>query len=83
MQGDHWREMQFEHDDMDPQQDGLSAEERSRRTEYLNTVWWPSVLKRVHDERDRLAGLHGETFTEHWHRTVYTSPESEHGFGVG
>lgn len=81
--GDHWRDLQFEHDGMDPQEAGISDEERKRRTEFLNTVWWPEVLKRVQNEHRRLMQIHGETFTEHWHRTVYQSPDTEHGFGVG
>ena len=80
---DHWQQMQFDHADMDPHEDGISGEESTRRLEYLNQVWWPAILQRVNDERQRLETEYGQTFTKHWHDIVYQSPKTEHGFGVG
>ncbi len=81
--GDCWRQMQFDHAEMDPNEEGISAEEKSRRVEYLDTVWWPKVLEKVHLERQRLEAEHGETFIQHWERVVNRKPHLPHGFGVG
>jgi hypothetical protein len=80
---DHWSEMQFEHADMDPHEEGISAEEQARRIEYLNTEWWPQVLDRVADERQRLEEEHGESFITHWHTLMKQPPDNTHGFGLG
>ncbi len=79
---DHWQEMDFEHTEMDPYEEGISEEERARRVEYLNTVWWPDVLEQVEAERRRLEEEHGHTFSEHWKSVVHRSPERPGGFGV-
>ena len=79
-EGDHWRQMQFDHADMDPDEKGISADEKARRIEYLNVVWWPEVLQRVHGERQRLEAEHGESFIEHWQRVVNRAPDTPHGF---
>ena len=67
---DSWRQMQFEHTDMDPDEQGLSQEERARRLEYLDKVWWPRVLAEVHEQRLRLEQEHGESFIGFWQRIV-------------
>ncbi|GAA4457991.1 hypothetical protein [Novipirellula rosea] len=81
--GDCWRQMKFDHADMDPNEEGISAEEKKRRLEYLDTVWWPKVLQKVHVERQRLEAEHGETFIKRWHQAVNRSAEQPHGFGNG
>ena len=80
---DHWSDMDFEHEGMDPHEAGISAEEQARRTLYLNTEWWPQVLKRVAEERRRLEEEHGDTFMSHWKGIAHETPENPHGFGVG
>ncbi|MCX7387095.1 MAG: hypothetical protein NTX48_10550 [Planctomycetales bacterium] len=80
---DHWQEMEFEHPEMDPHETGISIEEQSRRTEYLNTVWWPEILQAVNNQRQSLQDEHGESFIEHWNRTVHESPKATPFFGIG
>lgn len=79
---DNWREMQFDHADMDPNAEGISPEEHARRLEYLDTQWWPQVLEKVNAERQRLEEEHGETFIKHWQRVVNRHPHSSHGFSA-
>lgn len=67
---DSWRRMKFDHADRDPDEEGLSPEERARRLEYLDKVWWPRVLADVHEQRLRLEQEHGESFIQHWQRIV-------------
>lgn len=81
--GDCWRQMQFERADMDPNEEGIAAEEKARRIEYLDTVWWPKVLARVNAERERLEAEHGESFISQWHRAVHHKPDQSHGVGLG
>ena len=79
---DHWQQMEFEHTDKDPNEPGISAEEKAKRIEYLNTEWWRQALQQVEEERDRLHEQHGDTFMKHWGSLVHHSPESPHGFNV-
>lgn len=81
--GDQWLAMQFDHADMDPHHDCISDEESTRRMEYLNTVWWPSILQQVQDERIRLEAQHGESFIKHWERVTKPAENSSNAFGVG
>ena len=81
--GDHWQAMQFDHAEMDPHQDGISEEESARRMEYLNKVWWPSILQQVQEERQRLEAEHGESFIKHWERVTKSTENSSHLFGIG
>ena len=80
--GDSWRQMKFEHGDRDPNEAGLSQEERDRRVEYLDKVWWPRLLADVHEQRLRLEREHGEAFIRHWQRVVNPEPEDPSIFVV-
>lgn len=80
--GDCWRNMQFDHQEDDPNEAGISEEEKARRTKHLDEVWWPAVLEKVADEKARLESEHGETFTQHWERTISQPPEPPHGTSV-
>ncbi len=80
--GDCWRKMRFDLAGMDPDAKGISADERARRIEFLDTVWWPQVLARVRDERQRLESAHGESFINHWERVVNRGAEEPHGYEV-
>ncbi len=80
--GDHWRQMKFEHGAMDPEEEGISAEERLRRIEYLDQVWWPQILEKVSQEHDRLVNEHGESYLQRWQRVVNRSPDQPGGFEV-
>lgn len=79
---DHWHEMEYDHGDMDPNELGISDEEKARRIEYLNTEWWPKILEQVEEERQRLAHQHGETFMEHWKSVTHIDPEGHQGFEI-
>ena len=79
---DHWRDMEFDHGDMEPYEEGISTDEQKRRIEYLNTEWWPRIKQQVHDEQVRLTNEHGETFTDHWKQIVERQPRNPHGFGI-
>ena len=74
--------MKFDHADMDPEAEGISAEEKARRIEYLDSVWWPKVLEDVAKSQTTLAEKHGESFLEHWQSVVNRHPDVPHGFGV-
>jgi len=43
--GDDWRDMKFDLSQDNPFADGITAEERKDRTEYLDNYWWPNVIK--------------------------------------
>ncbi|QDU99052.1 hypothetical protein [Lignipirellula cremea] len=77
---DSWRQMKFDHADQDPNEPGISPEEKERRLAYLDNEWWPSVLKSVHEEKSRLEQEHGESFMHHWHNLVNQAPPAPHGF---
>jgi len=79
---DRWDQMQFEVEGMDPHEEGISEEEKKRRIEYLNNVWWPQVIAQVEEERQRLETLHGATFMSHWKDLLHHPPESMPGMGV-
>ncbi|MCH5373712.1 MAG: hypothetical protein JJ992_07025 [Planctomycetes bacterium] len=79
---DSWRQMKFDHAGMDPDEEGLSQEERARREEYLDKVWWPRLLASVHEQRLRLEQEHGESFVKHWQRIVNQEPPQPRSFVV-
>jgi hypothetical protein len=80
---DCWRNMKFDHADQDPNEEGISADEKVRRMEYLDTVWWPQVLARVQSEHERLTDEHGESFMQQWDRIVNKPADLQHGFEPG
>jgi hypothetical protein len=79
---DTWRTMNFEQEGLDPDEQGISAEERAHRIEYLDRVWWPRILAEVHDQRLRLVREHGKSFMERWAHFTKEEPDKPHGFGV-
>ncbi len=79
---DQWRQMKFDHGAMDPEEPGISAEERTRRLEHLDQVWWPGVLARVAEQHNRLVKEHGESYLHRWQRIVSKTPDQPHGFEV-
>lgn len=81
--GDNWREMKFDHADQDPDEEGISEEERARRIKYLDEVWWPEVLGKVGQQHRHLEKAHGESFVDHWQRFVNQDPPQPHGFQAG
>lgn len=78
--GDCWRRMHFDHGELDPEEPGISEEERARRITYLDKVWWPQVLEKVHAERLLLEAEHGPTFMERWDEVAHQGPPMPHGF---
>ncbi len=79
---DSWRQMRFDHAEMDPDEEGISAEERTRRLEYLDKVWWPRMLAGVHEHRLRLEKEHGHSFISRWEQAVRRQAESPHSIVV-
>lgn len=79
---DCWRRMNFEQEGIDPDEAGISEEEREHRIEYLDKVWWPRVLADVHEQRLALAREHGPTFMERWAQFTKDEPDVTHGFVV-
>jgi hypothetical protein len=51
---DDWRKMSFDHGALDPEEPAISAAERQRRIDHLDTVWWPQVLAEVRRQHDEL-----------------------------
>lgn len=80
--GDHWSDMHFEHGPHDPDEPGISAEERARRIEYLDTQWWPQILAQVQTEKEKLHQLPGGNPIKKWRDEVMREPPSPHGFEV-
>ena len=80
---DCWRQMRFDHADQDPNEEGISAEEKARRIEYLDKEWWPKVLEGVQEEHERLTDEHGESFMQQWNNIVNKPQNLQHGFEPG
>ncbi len=79
-QGDHWSDMAFDHGKNDPVAEGIDDAERARRTEYLDSEWWPTVLAKVGKERDALAQLPGGSPIKQWRDEVMQEPPTQHGY---
>jgi hypothetical protein len=80
--GDHWSDMSFEHGPHDPDEPGISAEERAKRMEYLDSQWWPSLLEKVGKQRDELAQLPGGSPIKRWREEAMREPPSQHGYNA-
>lgn len=80
---DCWRQMEFDHADQDPNEEGISAEEKTRRIEYLDKEWWPKVLAGVREEHERLTDEHGESFMQQWNKIVNAPQNLQQGFEPG
>jgi hypothetical protein len=80
--GDHWGDMKFDHGPNDPDEQGISDEERARRIEYLDKQWWPQVLADVNAEKGKLDGLPGGNPIKRWSEQVMHDPPEPHGFEV-
>lgn len=80
---DHWSKMDFDHGAEDPNEAGISAEERERRIRFLDEQWWPRVIAQVHEERAKLAKLPGGTPIRRWRESVMTDTPVQHGFEPG
>jgi hypothetical protein len=79
---DHWRDMEFEHGPNDPNEEGVSEEERKRRIKYLDEEWWPEVIARVNKEKEKLASLPGGNPIHRWREEVVKDEPQPHGFRV-
>jgi hypothetical protein len=79
---DHWSAMNFEHGPHDPDEPGISEEEKARRVAYLDTEWWPSVLAHVEKGKSTLSALPGGNPIKHWRDVVMHEPKPAHGFQV-
>ena len=80
--GDHWGDMRFDHGPNDPEEEGIGEEERARRLEYLDTVWWPQVLADVRAEKEKLDQLPGGNPIRKWREQTMHEPPEAHGFEV-
>jgi len=81
-QGDDWRGMSFEHGPHDPDEKGISDEERQRRIEHLDQEWWPNVIAQVNEEIRQLGLLPGGSPIKKWRDQVMREPPEPHGFEV-
>jgi hypothetical protein len=80
--GDHWKQMDYNHGANDPDEEGISDEERQRRTSYLDEQWWPNILSQVNQEKDTLSQLPGGNPIRKWRETAMNEPQQAHGFEV-
>lgn len=78
--GDHWANMKFQLGPNSPFEEGISAEERARRTEYLDKVWWPAILEHAKEGRAKLRLLPDGSPIQHWRDEVMPEPTPQHGY---
>jgi hypothetical protein len=81
-EGDHWREMKFEHGENDPHEEGITEEERKRRIDYLDNEWWPNVIAQVNQEKEEIVNMPGETPIQKWSDMASKEPRHSSGFGL-
>jgi hypothetical protein len=76
---DDWRKMRFDHGPNDPEEPGISPQERQRRIDFLDQQWWPEVLSKI-------ASAHQElppgSFIKSWQRHVQMEPPKTTGYEV-
>ncbi|MEQ8791604.1 MAG: hypothetical protein RIC55_35405 [Pirellulaceae bacterium] len=77
---DHWSHMDFDHGEHDPEEPGISEEERARRVEYLDTVWWPKIIAQVNQQKKNVVDLPHDTFIRKWSQEVMEQPPEQEGF---
>jgi hypothetical protein len=80
--GDHWGNMKIDHGENDPDEEGISGEERQRRITYLNEQWWPEVIAEVNREKEELSKLPGGNPIKKWKEAISEGSPKGHGFGV-
>ena len=80
--GDHWSDLNFEHGPNDPHEDGISDEERARRTNYLDSEWWPKIIAQVNEQKESLSQLPGGNPIHKWREEVIDAaePPQQHGY---
>ena len=80
--GDHWSDLNFDHGPNDPQEEGISDEERTRRKEYLDSEWWPKIIAQVNEQKKTLSQLPGGNPIHKWREAVIddAEPTEQHGF---
>ena len=81
--GDDWRNMNFDHGELDPHEEGISDDERARRMDQLDTQWWPQVIAQVNKQKEELGQLPGGSPIRKWREEVMRSPHLQHGFEPG
>ena len=79
---DHWSGMAFDHGENDPTAEGIGEAERARRTEFLDSEWWPAVLAKVREGQDTLAQLPGGSPIKRWRDVVMHDPPPQHGYNA-
>lgn len=77
---DHWKHMDFDHGPHDPDEPGISEEERQRRIEYLDTEWWPSIIAQVNEQKQQIVDLPDETLIRNWCKDVMKEPPQQEGY---
>jgi hypothetical protein len=80
--GDDWRNMKFDHGANDPDEAGISDEERQLRLAYLDDQWWPKVIAQVNQEKEALSQLPGGSPIKKWRDEAMQEPPTAHGFIV-
>jgi hypothetical protein len=77
---DHWSHMDFDHGEHDPDEPGISQEERERRIAYLDNQWWPKIIAQVNEQKKNLAGQPHETHIREWVEDVMKEPPEQKGY---
>ena len=80
--GDHWTNMKFDQGANDPDEEGISEEERQRRIAHLDEQWWPNVIAKVNQEKETLSQLPGGNPIRKWRDAAMQEPPQAHGFEV-
>lgn len=80
--GDHWRKMKIDHGENDPDEEGISEEERQRRIAYLDEQWWPNIIAQVAKEKEALSKLPGGNPVHKWRDEITKEPPTQQGFQV-
>ncbi len=78
--GDHWSTMKFEHGDQDPNEDGITEEERLHRIAYLDEQWWPNVIAQVNQQKESLSKLPDGNPIRKWRDEAMKPPTAAKGF---
>jgi hypothetical protein len=74
--------MKFDHGANDPDEAGISDEERQLRLAYLDDQWWPKVIAQVNQEKEALSQLPGGSPIKKWRDEAMQEPPTAHGFIV-
>jgi hypothetical protein len=81
-EGDDWRDMNFDHGPLSPDEPGISNEERTQRMEHLDKEWWPKIIAIANSQRAQIELSPADTPIKHWEDVMHQHPPRQHGFEV-